>query len=81
MVDEYGSARITDFGLTKLVRGTSSIPSTSDGQGESLRWTAPEILEHGGPATVESDIYSFGVVVIEVRQQSIFGVTTVSPVD
>ena len=81
MVDGSGNARITDFGITKLVRGTSSIPSGSDGQGESLRWTAPEILEHGGPATVESDIYSFGMVVIEVMQQSISGMTTISSVD
>ena len=81
MVDEAGSARITDFGLAKLVRGTNSMPSTSDGQGQSLRWTAPEILERGGAATMESDVYSFGVVVIEVGQQSISRMTTISSVD
>ena len=69
MVDGAGNARVTDFGLAKLVRGTDSIPSTSDGGFVSLRWTAPEILELGGAATMESDVYSFGVVMIEVGQQ------------
>ena len=68
MIDESGDARITDFGLTTIDPGPLAIPDDEDSQGVSLRWTAPEILEHGGPATMKSDVYSFGIVVIEVGQ-------------
>ena len=66
MVDESGNARITDFGLATIVRGSNSVPSTSAGLGQSLRWTAPEVLNSDKVATKESDVYSFAMVIIEV---------------
>ena len=43
-----------------------SSASATSGQGHTPRWTAPEILWSGSPATKESDIFSFGMVTIEV---------------
>jgi len=66
MVDEYGNARITDFGLAKIARASNSLVTTTEGQGQSLRWTAPELLGPDQAANRESDIFSFGMVMIEV---------------
>lgn len=66
MVDESGNARITDFGLTKIARASDSLVTTTQGQGQSLRWTAPELLVSGQGVSKESDVFSFGMVMIEV---------------
>ena len=61
LVDDSGHARITDFGL---VQDTSSVVSIAEGQ--STRWTAPEILEETGIPSIEADVFSFGMVMVEV---------------
>ena len=68
MVDGSGNARITDFGLTNIVRDPSAVVSTSDGYGYTPRWTAPEILWDGIPSNKKSDIFSFAMIIYEVRQ-------------
>lgn len=65
MVDGSGDVRITDFGLATIARDPTSFVSTSENQGQTLRWTAPEALA-SGLATKESDVFSFGMVMIEV---------------
>jgi len=66
MVDASGNPRITGFTLATIARDQSSFPGDPDGQGYTPRWTAPEILQFGKTATKESDIFSFGMVIIEV---------------
>jgi len=73
MIDGYGKAQITDFGLSQIARASNSLVSNTGYQGQSLRWTAPEFLrtepELSGTeqmASKESDIFSFGMVMIEV---------------
>lgn len=66
LVDSSGNARITDFGLSTIARDPSSFVSTFENQSQTLRWTAPEILESDQAATKESDVFSFGMVMIEV---------------
>ncbi|KAF9789479.1 kinase-like domain-containing protein [Thelephora terrestris] len=66
MIDESGTARIIDFGLAKIVRGSHSSQSTSRGHGQTVRWTAPELLQNDMMVTKESDVHSFAMVVIEV---------------
>ena len=67
MVDGSGNARITDFGLATIIRNPHSLRSTLDGDGHTPRWCAPEILKGEQPVSKESDVFSFGMVVIEVR--------------
>ena len=74
MVDGSGIARITDFGLASIVRDPSSVASAYDG-GHTPRWTAPEILRES-PASKESDVFSFAMVMFEVRGWSILDVST-----
>ena len=57
-----------DFGLASIVRDQNSVPSTSDGYGHTPRWTAPEIFKPDGkPAGKKSDVFSFAMVIYEVR--------------
>ena len=65
LVDNAGHARLTDFGLAAIVLNSGSSGSTRDGQ--AVRWAAPEILEKGLPVSKKSDVYSFAMVVTEVR--------------
>jgi len=65
MIDESGKARITDFGLSAIARNPHSQRSTLDEDGHTARWCAPEVLR-SEPASKESDIFSFGMVIVEV---------------
>ena len=67
LVDSFGRARITDFGLATVTRNLDSFRSASDDQGHTARWTAPEILNEVGTYSKEADIFSFAMVMIEVR--------------
>lgn len=64
MVDESGNARIMDFGLATIAPNPHSLMSSLD-DGYTARWSAPEILK-SEPTSRESDIFSFGMVIIEV---------------
>ena len=66
MVDEFGHPRIMDLGLASIVRDPSSVESTADGHGLSLRWTAPEVIQ-GAQTSKKSDVFSFAMVIYEVR--------------
>ena len=79
-MDGSGNAQIVDFGLASVVRDPSSVASTSD-VGHTPRWTAPEILRHGMPASKESDVFSFAMVIFEVRGWSVLEVSTALFVD
>jgi len=66
-VDDSGHARIADFGLATVARNIDSMRSASQ-HGGSSRWTAPEVL-NGGLPTKEMDVFSFAMVMIEVRHR------------
>ena len=63
-MDDAGRARLTDFGFSTVTPDFGSVPTT---EGRAVRWAAPEILGSGRPVSKGSDIYSFAMVVIEVR--------------
>jgi len=65
-VDDSGSALIADFGLAMITQNPDSILSISHQRGHTPRWTAPEIL-NDGMHSKEADIFSFAMVMIEVR--------------
>ena len=57
LVDNHFRAKVADFGLSqkKQLRGTGT-----------PYWMAPELLRNESPQTAASDVYSFGIVLIEV---------------
>ena len=65
LVDANGHARIADFRLTTVSPDADSEQTTSDQSVGSHQWTAPEVLE-GGAISMEADIFSFAMVMIEV---------------
>ena len=67
-MDGSGNAQIADLGLTSIIRDPHSVPSASDGHGYTPWWTAPEILLDGIAASKKSDIFSFGMIIYEVRE-------------
>ena len=67
LVDSTGHAMITDCGLAIVTRNLDSIRGAPDEHGDSTRWIAPEILEDRGTFSKEADVFSFAMVIIEVR--------------
>src|ERR1700753_3226606 len=65
LISRRGRARLTDFGFTSVVRGLNSV-LVPELRGGTLRWAAPEVIRGRSGGTQEADIYSFGMVVIEV---------------
>jgi len=53
-----------DFGLTTVAQDSNSLTVT-DEQGNTPRYTAPEIL-NGARHSKESDVFAFGMVTAEV---------------
>jgi serine/threonine protein kinase len=73
LIDAKGNALLADFGLSRLLADheTSFFASHSSG---AIRWAAPEIIpldtenpnEHVDKPNKESDIYSFGCIMMQV---------------
>jgi len=57
-----------DFGLATVARDSHSLVNTDD-QGNTPRYTAPEIL-NGARHSKESDVFAFGMVTIEVGDET-----------
>ena len=67
LVDSTGHAMITDCGLAVVTQNLDSIRGAPDEYGHSTRWIAPEILDNRGTFSKEADVFSFAMVIIEVR--------------
>ena len=61
-MDGSGCARITDFGLAQDALD-EAVPTDA----YSARWAAPELLAGSGTPSTEADVFSFAMVVVEVR--------------
>ncbi|KAE8727790.1 putative LRR receptor-like serine/threonine-protein kinase [Hibiscus syriacus] len=63
LLDKYGRARVTDFGLARVVDvGDSHVSTTVAG---TIGYVAPE-YGHTWQATTKGDVYSYGVLVMEL---------------
>ena len=66
LVDPTGHARIADFGHSAVIKDVDSAQSESNDRGHPARWTAPEVLD-GSACSEQADIFSFAMVMTEVR--------------
>ena len=66
LVNDFGHALITDFGLAAVTRNLDSVLSAPPQRGHTKRWAAPELLDEG-PNSKEADIFAFAMVMIKVR--------------
>jgi serine/threonine protein kinase len=62
LLDKDFKAKIGDFGVSRLQSDNGTVTT---GIGTS-RWLAPEVIRGGGAYTEQCDIYSFGVVLVEM---------------
>lgn len=69
LVDDSGCPQITDFGLAMVAQTQDSIRSLQGEHGHTARWTAPEILNERGTHSKEADVFSFAMVMVEVRRR------------
>ena len=63
-MDDFGHARIADFGLATVTQNLDSVRSASGHHGHTVRWAAPEVLNKG-TYSKEADVFSFAMVMIE----------------
>ena len=68
LVGDSGNALIADFGLATVTQNLDSMQSISRQRGHTPRWAAPEVLNEG-TYSKEADIFSFAMVMIEVRHR------------
>ncbi|XP_040375889.1 G-type lectin S-receptor-like serine/threonine-protein kinase LECRK3 [Oryza brachyantha] len=64
LMDAAGTAKISDFGLAKLLRPDQT--RTFTGVRGTRGYLAPEWYRGAGPVTVKADVYSYGVVLLEI---------------
>src|SRR6185437_8723456 len=67
LLDDYGKAKLTDFGLSRTKDETKSkdLLSTKQAVG-TIQWMAPELFSRNPNYTQKSDIYSFGMTLWEL---------------
>ena len=63
LIDEHGCAKISDFGLAKLLQADQT--KTYTGIRGTRGYVAPE-WHQKQPITVKADVYSFGIVLLEI---------------
>ena len=71
LVDHIGRARVTDFALARSNPDRGSTHHVTEMRDYQTRWTAPEILEDTELPTKEADIFSFSMVMVEVRRRHV----------
>ena len=64
-MDATDCARVANFGLTKVAQDLDSVVEHEHG----IRWIAPEISDDRGTYSREGDVFSFAMVIIEVRRR------------
>ncbi len=64
IADDY-TAKLCDFGLSKTTSGSSLNSCVG-----SLNWCAPEVLLRNDPFTKYADVYSMGMVLLELYTHS-----------
>ncbi|KAJ6516091.1 kinase-like domain-containing protein [Mycena sanguinolenta] len=67
VIDVAGNPLIADFGLSRIVEDITGIPfSQSRGVSDSYRWFAPEVCIGQGVLSLSSDVYAYGMTVLEL---------------
>ncbi|KAK7061549.1 mitochondrial distribution and morphology protein 10 [Favolaschia claudopus] len=67
VIDSFGNPLISDFGLSRIVEDITGIPfSQSRGVSDSYRWFAPEVCIGQGVLSLNSDVYAYGMTVLEI---------------
>ncbi|KLO11005.1 kinase-like protein [Schizopora paradoxa] len=71
MINHKGEPLLGDFGLSKSLKNITGQPMTDIKGFDSFRWFAPETLGGDTLISKESDIYSFGMTVLEIMTSAV----------
>jgi len=67
LMDEKGKPLLADFGLSKIMETLTGVNMTqSRGISDSFRWFAPELCVSPGILSLSSDVYAYGMTVLEL---------------
>ncbi|CAF1542774.1 unnamed protein product, partial [Didymodactylos carnosus] len=66
LLGRQNNIKIADFGLSTIINGDEVERRRAGDQKLPFRWSAPEVLEDRTKYSIQSDIWSFGVVLIEM---------------
>ena len=66
-MDTSNNPRITEFGFAMVAQNLDSTQSAQNQRGNAARWAAPEVSKGGKANSKEIDIFSFAMVMVEVR--------------
>ncbi|KAF7370027.1 TKL/TKL-ccin protein kinase [Mycena sanguinolenta] len=67
VIDAAGRPLISDFGLSRIVEDITGMPYTQTrGVDDSYRWYSPEVMIGQGIMSLSSDVYSYGMTVLEL---------------
>jgi len=66
-VDEDGTLRIGDFGLSRMLCNQSLWVTAATHAAGTVRWMSPELINgSSATSTKESDVYAFGMTAVEI---------------
>ena len=65
MIDKTGTAKIIDFGATKIAGVAEAAPDVTDGILGTVQYTAPEYFR-GGNGSPRSDLFSLGIITYQM---------------
>jgi len=67
LIDYDFKPLLADFGLSKIMENITQVPfSQTQGVSDSYRWFAPELCSAPGILSKESDMFSYGMMVLEL---------------
>lgn len=74
LIDELERVRITDFGFSTIFESQSfaSAGFASMHHRGSAQWMAPELLMSHMRKTKASDVYAFGMTILEVSHHNVY---------
>ncbi|CAE6345870.1 unnamed protein product [Rhizoctonia solani] len=71
LVNEEGEVKLTDFGLSVLEESALRFTASQNHCEGTARWMAPELIKQTSPRCMETDVYAFGMTVIEIMTEAI----------
>lgn len=80
VLDEHGNAKLSDFGLSNLVALDDTVEQVYIGV-SAVEYKAPELLKSRDAETVQSDIYSLGMLFYEMLTGEVPGRRSPMPSD
>ncbi|KIK97053.1 hypothetical protein PAXRUDRAFT_137124 [Paxillus rubicundulus Ve08.2h10] len=64
LIDGEGQPLISDFGLSSILEEHNETSYFKSNRPGSIRWVAPELLEASPKPNIQSDVYSYGCVIL-----------------